>query len=66
MASTVQSAKGVGIATVALPVCSLPMSFGYSGANLDTATVIYNGVTYVQTFTYAGDDLINVSAWVPQ
>ena len=53
-----------------LPTCSLAMTFGYSGSNLVTATVDYpyQGVAqlYVQTFTYAGTDIINVSEWVAQ
>jgi len=66
MASTVQSLTAPGVETVAIPTCSLAMAFGYTGDNLSTATVVFQGITYIQTFTYSGDDLINVSSWVPQ
>jgi len=66
MAITVQSAKGFGVETVALPICSLPMSFTYNGSDLTQAIVVYNGVTYIQTFTYTNGNLTSVSAWEPQ
>lgn len=66
MATTVQSAKGPGLETVALPVCSLPMAFNYNGNDLTQAIVVYNGVTYIQSFTYVNGNLTSVTAWEPQ
>lgn len=52
--------------SVQLPLDSLEQDFGYTGSNLAAITVVYQGVTYVQTFTYSGDNVVNVSQFVPQ
>ncbi len=54
-----------------LPVAELPMTLQYSGNNVTSFTVEYpnqNGVDtqYVQTLTYAGDNVIAISRWVAQ
>jgi len=45
---------------------SLPQAFAYSGSNLSTITVAYQGNTYVQTFTWSGTTVTNISGWVKQ
>lgn len=52
--------------SIPLPVNDLDQVFTYSGGNVETITVVYMGVTYVQTFTYAGSNVIEISQWTPQ
>ena len=49
-----------------LPIDSLPITVGYSGAIVSTLTTIYAGVTYVQTFTNNGTYITGWSAWTAQ
>lgn len=49
-----------------LPLDSLPTAIGYSGGLPVTFTVVYRGNTYIQTFTYTGTDVTNISRWVKQ
>jgi hypothetical protein len=49
-----------------LPLASLAIAFAYSGDLVQTATVVYGGNTYVQTFTYNGSLVSNISGWVKQ
>jgi len=55
-----------------LPLDSLEMTFTYAGSNVQTITVTYpsrqTGVEtdYVQTFTYNGSDVTNISQWIAQ
>lgn len=60
-ANTVQSSNGV-----ALPIANLAIEFAYTGSFVTTATVVYAGITYVQTFTNNGTQITNVSQWEPQ
>lgn len=57
--STVLATNGV-----ALPIDNLAKVFAYSGAFLSTITVVYNGITYVQTYTNNGAQLTSESQWV--
>lgn len=61
MSETVTATDGT-----ALPLDSLETTIGYSGGNATTFTVNYRGNTYIQTLTYSGTDVINVSQWVKQ
>lgn len=50
-----------------LPADDLPQALTYNGNNqVLTRTVVYRGVTYVQTLTYVGDNCTNISAWIAQ
>jgi len=49
-----------------IPVYSIAMAFAYVSGNLSTITIQYAGNTYVQTFTYSGADVTNISLWVKQ
>lgn len=51
---------------VDLPLDSLEQTFAYTGTQLDTITVEYQGETYVQTFTWDGDNVASISGWVLQ
>lgn len=66
MAITIQTKAMPGFNSVALPLDSLEQVFGYTGDNLTTVTVEYQGVTYVQTLTYTGANVTSVSQFVPQ
>jgi len=61
MSSTVQASDGAQ-----LPLDSLPATFAYSGGFISTITVVYQGNTYVQTFTNNGTDILTISNWVKQ
>lgn len=54
----------------ALPIGDLAMAISYvtiSGtAYPQTFTVVYQGVTYVKTYTYTDTNLTNISQWIPQ
>jgi len=52
--------------SIQLPVDDLDQVFAYDAGNVSTITVVYQGVTYVQTFTYAGSNVIEISQWTPQ
>jgi YD repeat-containing protein len=46
---------------------NVEQTFGYDGnGNLTTITVEVAGNTYVQTFTYTGSNLTNISGWIKQ
>ena len=49
-----------------LPLDSLTTLLTYSGGFPATATVDYQGFTYVQTFTNNGTNITNISGWVVQ
>lgn len=55
-----------------LPLGSLPQAMAYSGSLLQTVTVVYasrrTGITttYVQTFTYSGTNVTNISEFIAQ
>ena len=51
---------------VQLPVSSLEQVFTYDGDFVETITVVYAGVTYIQTFTNDGTNITNISQWVAQ
>jgi hypothetical protein len=58
--TTVLSSNGV-----ALPIDNLAQVFTYSGSFIATASVVYNGITYTQTFTNNGTQITNISQWTP-
>lgn len=47
-----------------LDLCSLANTFVFSGTQVQTISVQYRGNNYVQTFTYAGGQVSNISAWI--
>lgn len=49
-----------------LPLGDLAQTFAYTGGFLHTITVVYQGVTYVQTFTNNGTNITGISVWVAQ
>ena len=59
MGSTVQANDGA-----MLPLDSIAVALTYSGSFPLTATVIYQGNTYVQTFANNGTNIISISNWV--
>lgn len=61
MSTTVTASNGVQ-----LPLESLAATLASSGGFIDTITVVYRGVTYVQTFTNDGTDITAISQWVAQ
>jgi hypothetical protein len=61
MSSTVQANDGT-----MLPVDSLPVVIGYAGQLPTTFTWTYQGNTYVQTLTYSGNNVINISGYEVQ
>ncbi len=58
---TVQASNGK-----LLPMDSLAQTFAYDGDFLDTITVVYEDITYIQTFTNDGTDITVISKWVAQ
>jgi hypothetical protein len=46
-----------------LPLGSLNQAFTYDGTFVETITVVYQGVTFVQTFTNDGTNITNISAF---
>lgn len=61
MSSTVTGSNGVQI-----PLEDTPLAFAYAGGFIDTITVVYRGITYIQTFTNDGTNVTAISAWVAQ
>lgn len=52
---------------VVLPIDDLAHAFGRDGSgNLTSDTVVFNGKTYVQTYTYGSGFLTGVSKYVVQ
>lgn len=66
MSDTVQTKAMPGKPSVALPINDLEQVLAYSGGNISTITVQYQGITYVQTFSYSGADVTDISQWTPQ
>lgn len=66
MTEYVQTQAANGSPGIQLPISDLAQAVGYTGSNATTFTVVYQGVTYVQTFTYSGSTVTNFSQWVPQ
>lgn len=51
----------------ALDLDSAPTTLTYNGdGTLATASIVWVGNTYVQTFTYTAGKLTSISAWVKQ
>ena len=61
MSSTVTASDGTMI-----PLDSVEQDFAYSGSLLTTITVVYQGKTFVQTFTYSGSNVATISGWIKQ
>ena len=64
MSETVQAYNSATGKSVQLPLNDVPQVFAYLGGFLITITVVYAGVTYVQTFTNNGTNITAISAWV--
>lgn len=60
-AETILSSNGVG-----LPINNLAVAITYDGSFVSTLTVVYNAITYVQTFLNDGTDITHISQWEPQ
>lgn len=61
MSTTVTASNGVQ-----LPVEDLAATLAFDGDFIDTITVAYRGVIYVQTFTNDGTNITQISQWVAQ
>lgn len=61
MAETAKATDGAN-----LPLESLETAFTYNGDLVTSIIVNYQNVTYIQTFTYAGDNVVNISQWEAQ
>jgi hypothetical protein len=66
MTDYAQTKAANGHLGIQLPISDLEQVFTYSGSDIASITVVYEGVTYVQTFTYVDGNLIVDSQWVPQ
>lgn len=51
---------------VQLPIDSVAQTLVYAGDFISTITVVYQGNTYVQTFTNDGTDITAISGWEKQ
>ena len=49
---------------VALPLSNLAKTLTYSGSFIATQVVVYNALTYTQTFTNNGTQITHISQWV--
>lgn len=66
MSEVVNVLNGAGI-MVALPVPNLNQEFEYDGSgNLITITVVYQTETYIQTLTWEGGNMTNITPFVVQ
>lgn len=61
MSETVQADNGV-----ALPLTDLSSTLTWSGDFILTYTVVYRGLTYVQTFTNNGSQITSISPFEVQ
>jgi len=61
MSSTVQASDGT-----MLPLEDIPLTFAFSGGFIATITGVYQGKTYVQTYTNNGTNITAISAWIKQ
>lgn len=61
MAETAKATDGAN-----LPLESLETSFTYNGDLVTSISVVYDNVTYIQTLTYANDNVVNISQWEAQ
>ena len=61
MSSTVQANDGT-----MLPLEDMPLTLAFSGDFIATITGVYQGKTYVQTYTNNGTNITGISAWIKQ
>lgn len=61
MSSTVQASNGVQ-----LPLEDVPISLVFTGDFISTITCVYQGITYIQTYTNNGTNITAISAWIAQ
>lgn len=67
MSETVATQATVDHPSTQLPVNDLAVLMGYGGTYVVTLTVVYQGVTYIQTITRDGSgNATAISQWVPQ
>lgn len=66
MSDTVRTKYDPAFPSIELPVNDLEQTFTYSGSLVETITVEYQGVTYVQTFANDGVNITSISQWEPQ
>ena len=49
-----------------LPLNNLAQTFTYAGDFIATISVVYQGITYVQTFENDGTNITDISVWAAQ
>lgn len=49
---------------VQLPLGDLAQTINYSGSNISSIAVVYNSVTYTQTWTYTNGLVSGISKWL--
>jgi len=59
--STVTASNGVE-----LQINALEQTFTWDGSIISTITVVYNSITYIQTFSNDGTNITDISQWVAQ
>lgn len=59
--STVTASNGVE-----LQINALEQIFTWDGSIISTITVVYNSITYIQTFSNDGTNITDISQWVAQ
>lgn len=59
---------GVVVATdgTRLPLDNLQQTLNYTSGVITSISVVYNGITFLQTFTRTGNVITSISRWVPQ
>ena len=59
MSETVTASNGVQ-----LPLSDIPTTLTYSAGFISTIVVVYDGVTYTQTFTNNGSNITAISPYI--
>ena len=59
MSGTVTASNGVQ-----LPLNDCPNTINWVGGFVDTIVIVYQGITYTQTFLNDGTNITDISAWV--
>ncbi len=59
--STVTASNGVE-----LQINALEQTLEWDGSIISTITVVYNSITYIQTFLNDGTNITDISQWVAQ
>ena len=51
---------------IQIPIDDLAVTYGWTGGNLTSETVVYNGVTFIKTYTYSSGVMQTESGWIHQ